>query len=166
MAYDGGNTKGMGQIYVEHRQHTNHWEQFQIINPMQYCVKHYHCSRAQTQIPATFFFTDFSLTQPFPLSPLIHLSCFHWIHYYLMFSYFPYNIFPHPAFSISLIKPKLSLCNVKALKIHLQLRIFLKKALQGIGSIIGSHKIDGEMLKMVQETEKSKNLYVQPMNMN
>ena len=33
-------------------------------------------------------------------------------------------------------------------------------------SIIGRHKIDGERSKMVQETENSKNLYVQPMDMN
>ena len=33
-------------------------------------------------------------------------------------------------------------------------------------SIIGRHKIDGERSKMVKETENSKNLYVQPMDMN
>ena len=33
-------------------------------------------------------------------------------------------------------------------------------------SIIGRQKIDGERSKMVQETENSKNLYVQPMDMN
>ena len=37
---------------------------------------------------------------------------------------------------------------------------------QGIRSIISRHKIDGERPKMVQETENSKNLYVQPMDMN
>ena len=37
---------------------------------------------------------------------------------------------------------------------------------QGRGSIISRHKIDGERSKMVQETEDSKNLYVQPMDMN
>ena len=37
---------------------------------------------------------------------------------------------------------------------------------QGVRSIIGRHKIDGERLRMVQETENSKNLYVQPMDMN
>ena len=37
---------------------------------------------------------------------------------------------------------------------------------QGIRSIIGRHNIDGERLRMVQETENSKNLYVQPMDMN
>ena len=37
---------------------------------------------------------------------------------------------------------------------------------QGIRSIIGRHKIDGEKSKMAQETENSKNLYVQPMDMN
>ena len=37
---------------------------------------------------------------------------------------------------------------------------------QGIRSIIGRHKIDGDRLRMVLETEKSKNLYVQPMDMN
>ena len=31
---------------------------------------------------------------------------------------------------------------------------------QGIRNIIGRHKIDGERLRMVQEIEKSKNLYV------
>ena len=38
--------------------------------------------------------------------------------------------------------------------------------LQGIRSITGRHKIDEERLRMPQETEKSKNLYVQPMDMN
>ena len=37
---------------------------------------------------------------------------------------------------------------------------------RGIGSIIGGHKIDGERLRMAEETAKSKNLHVQPMNMN
>ena len=37
---------------------------------------------------------------------------------------------------------------------------------QGIRCIIGRHKIDRERLRMVQETENSKNLYVQPMDMN
>ena len=37
---------------------------------------------------------------------------------------------------------------------------------QRIRSISGRHKIDGERSKMVQETEDSKNLYVQPMDMN
>ena len=33
-----------------------------------------------------------------------------------------------------------------------------KKNVQGIRSIIGRHKIDRERLRMVQETEKPKNL--------
>ena len=37
---------------------------------------------------------------------------------------------------------------------------------QGGRSIISRHKIDGERLKIVQETEDSMNLYVQPMVMN
>ena len=37
---------------------------------------------------------------------------------------------------------------------------------QGRRSIISRHKIDRERSKMVQETENSKNLYVQPMDMN
>ena len=37
---------------------------------------------------------------------------------------------------------------------------------QGIRSIISRHKVDRERQKMVQEMEKSKNIYVQPMNMN
>ena len=37
---------------------------------------------------------------------------------------------------------------------------------QGIRSISGRHKIVGERLRMVQETENSKNVYVQPMDMN
>ena len=36
---------------------------------------------------------------------------------------------------------------------------------QGIRSIIGRRKIDKKRLRMVQEMEKSKNLYVQPMDM-
>ena len=40
------------------------------------------------------------------------------------------------------------------------------KKLQGIISITGRHKIDGERLRMEQETENSKNLHGQPMNMN
>ena len=38
--------------------------------------------------------------------------------------------------------------------------------IQGIRSMIGKHKLDGERLRVVKETEKSKNLYVQPMDMN
>ena len=37
---------------------------------------------------------------------------------------------------------------------------------QEIRSTIGRYKIDGERLRIVQETKKPKNLYVQPMNMN
>ena len=37
---------------------------------------------------------------------------------------------------------------------------------QGRRSIIGKHKIDKERSNMVFETENSKNLYVQPMEMN
>ena len=37
---------------------------------------------------------------------------------------------------------------------------------QGISSITSRHKTDGERLRMVQKTEKSKKLHVQPMNMN
>ena len=37
---------------------------------------------------------------------------------------------------------------------------------QGTRSIIGRHKIDVQRSKLVQETEDSKNLYVQPMDMN
>ena len=37
---------------------------------------------------------------------------------------------------------------------------------EGRRSIIGRHKIKGEKSKMVWETENSKNLYVQPMDMN
>ena len=38
--------------------------------------------------------------------------------------------------------------------------------LQGRRSITGRYKIDGERSKMVQETENSNNLYVQPMDVN
>ena len=37
---------------------------------------------------------------------------------------------------------------------------------QGIRSIIVRHKIDGAWLRIVEETENSKTLYVQPMDMN
>ena len=37
---------------------------------------------------------------------------------------------------------------------------------QGIRSMIGRRKIEGERSKVVQETDNSKNLYVQPMNVN
>ena len=37
---------------------------------------------------------------------------------------------------------------------------------QGIRSIISRHKIDRETLRMVQETEDSKNLNVQPMDID
>ena len=37
---------------------------------------------------------------------------------------------------------------------------------QGIRSIFGRHKMDGDRLRMVQETENSENLCVQPMDMN
>ena len=36
----------------------------------------------------------------------------------------------------------------------------------GIRSIIGRHKVERERLRMIWETEKSKNLYVQAMNIN
>ena len=42
----------------------------------------------------------------------------------------------------------------------------LQGKVQRIRNMIGRHKIDGERLRMVQETTKSKNLYVQPMDMN
>ena len=42
----------------------------------------------------------------------------------------------------------------------------LGETVQGLRSIIGRHKIDRERSKMVAETENSKNLYVQPMDMN
>ena len=35
---------------------------------------------------------------------------------------------------------------------------------QGIRSIIGGHKKDGDRTRMVWETEKSKDFYVQPMD--
>ena len=38
--------------------------------------------------------------------------------------------------------------------------------LQGIRSTMGMYKIDGERLRMIKETEKSKNLHVQPMDMS
>ena len=41
-----------------------------------------------------------------------------------------------------------------------------EETVQGRRSIICGHKIDRERSKMVQETENSKNLYVQPMDMN
>ena len=37
---------------------------------------------------------------------------------------------------------------------------------QGRRSIISRHKIDRERSKMVEETKNSKNLHVQPMDMN
>ena len=37
---------------------------------------------------------------------------------------------------------------------------------QGLRSIIGRHKIDGERPKIVQETDNLKNLHAQTMNMN
>ena len=37
---------------------------------------------------------------------------------------------------------------------------------QGVRSIIGSYKIDRTMLRIVQEMEKPKNLYVRSMDMN
>ena len=40
------------------------------------------------------------------------------------------------------------------------------KKVQGIRSINGRHKIDKERLRTVWEMEMSKNLYVQPMDMN
>ena len=42
----------------------------------------------------------------------------------------------------------------------------MKGKVQGIRSIICGHKRDRERSKMVQETENSKNLYIQPMDMN
>ena len=42
----------------------------------------------------------------------------------------------------------------------------MEEKVQGIRSIIGRYKIDGERLRMLQETQKSKKLYVQPMNTN
>ena len=41
-----------------------------------------------------------------------------------------------------------------------------REMVQGRRSIVGKHKIDEERSKMVWETEDSKNLYVQPMDMN
>ena len=41
-----------------------------------------------------------------------------------------------------------------------------EKKVQGIKSVIAGHKIDKERSTMVEETENSKNLYVQPMDMN
>ena len=40
------------------------------------------------------------------------------------------------------------------------------KKVQGQRSIIGRHKIDRWRLRIVQEMEKSKNLYEQPLDMN
>ena len=40
------------------------------------------------------------------------------------------------------------------------------RKVQGIRSTMGMYKIDGERLRMIKETEKSKNLHVQPMAMN
>ena len=37
---------------------------------------------------------------------------------------------------------------------------------EGIGSIIGRHKIDRGRLRIVKEMEKPKNLHVRPMDMN
>ena len=37
---------------------------------------------------------------------------------------------------------------------------------QGLRSIIGRYKIDKKMLRIVQKMEKTKNLYVRPMDMN
>ena len=42
----------------------------------------------------------------------------------------------------------------------------IREKVQGIRSLIGRYKIDGEELRVVQEMEKPKNLYVQPMDMN
>ena len=42
----------------------------------------------------------------------------------------------------------------------------VEQRVQGIRSIIGRHKIDKGRLRIVQEMEKPKNLYVQPMDMN
>ena len=41
-----------------------------------------------------------------------------------------------------------------------------RKKVQGIRNIIGSHKTDRGRLRTVQEMEKPKNLYVQPMDIN
>ena len=40
------------------------------------------------------------------------------------------------------------------------------KNVQGIRSINGKYKIDGERLRIVWEMEKPKNLYVLPVDMN
>ena len=42
----------------------------------------------------------------------------------------------------------------------------MRGEVQGIRSIIGTHKIFRERLRIIWETEKSKNLYVQSMIMN
>ena len=42
----------------------------------------------------------------------------------------------------------------------------LGKKVQGIRSINGRHKIDRGRLRIVQDIEKPKNLYVPPMDMN
>ena len=41
-----------------------------------------------------------------------------------------------------------------------------EEKVQGIRSMVSRHKVDGERLRMVWETEDSKNSYVQPMDMN
>ena len=41
-----------------------------------------------------------------------------------------------------------------------------RRKVQGIRSINGRHKIDRGRLRILQETEKPKNLYVQSMDMN
>ena len=41
-----------------------------------------------------------------------------------------------------------------------------EEKVQRIKSVIAGHKIDKERSTMVEETENSKNLYVQPMDMN
>ena len=42
----------------------------------------------------------------------------------------------------------------------------MREKVQGIRSRIGRYKIDRGKLRIVQEMEKPKNLYVQPMDMN
>ena len=42
----------------------------------------------------------------------------------------------------------------------------MRVKVQGIRSINGRYKIDRGRLRIVQEMEKPKNLYVQPMDMN
>ena len=42
----------------------------------------------------------------------------------------------------------------------------MEEKVPGIRSIIGRYKIDRGRLRIVQEMEKPKNLYVQPMDMN